>query len=78
MEYFDPFIYNFKLFLIVMARIEGLFLIAPFYSSAAIPARFKGLFAFLVTLASFPMISTLNIVIPEAFPALLIILVLEL
>ncbi len=54
-------IVKFQLFLIILARMLAMFMVAPFFSSRIIPMRVKGIFAFFIAVILFPMISTLGI-----------------
>lgn len=53
----EPFLLHFQSFLFVLARLFGLFLVAPFFSSDSIQFSFKMIFAFLVALIVYPVVA---------------------
>ena len=53
MEYF---VYQFQSFLLVLIRINSMFILAPFFSSDIIPFRAKVILSFFITLVIFPMV----------------------
>lgn len=54
MEYF---VYHFQVFLLIMTRMGGMMVTAPFYSSGVIPLRILGMLVFLITLVVFPAVT---------------------
>jgi len=52
----DAFVDHFQGFLLILARLFGLFLVAPFFSSDSIPFSFKAIFAFLCSLVLYPIV----------------------
>ena len=50
----DSFVYNFQSFMMIFARIMGLFSLAPVYSSEAISFQVRVMLAFLLSLILFP------------------------
>jgi len=61
MEYF---VYHFQVFLLIMMRMNSMFIIAPFFSSGVIPFKIKALLSFLITLIIFPVIAKQGYTIP--------------
>lgn len=57
MEYF---VYQFQAFFLVLVRMTAMMVIAPFFSSGAIPLLMRGALAFFVSLVIFPVISVSN------------------
>lgn len=55
---------GFQLFLIVFARLIGLFVTAPFFSGAAVPFRMRIGFAFLVSLLAVPLVAHAGLSVP--------------
>lgn len=51
------FVYHFQVFLLVLFRMNAMFMTAPFYSSGIIPFRLKAILSFLVTLIIFPVVA---------------------
>jgi len=51
------FVYNFQVFLLILLRMNSMFVIAPFFSSGIIPFRLKAILSFLITLVIFPVIA---------------------
>lgn len=54
------FIRNFQLFLLVMVRMFGMFVVAPFFASLIIPARARAILAFFTTIVVFPVVAHLQ------------------
>ncbi|WP_411823439.1 flagellar biosynthetic protein FliR [Leptospira sp. 'Mane'] len=54
----EPFLLHFQSFLFVLARLFGLFLVAPFFSSDSIQFSFKMIFSFLVALIVYPVVAS--------------------
>jgi flagellar biosynthetic protein FliR len=50
----ESFVYNFQSFMMIFARIMGLFSLAPVYSSEAISFQIRVMLAFLLSLILFP------------------------
>lgn len=50
----EPFVYNFQTFLLILARIIGLFSVAPFFSSESISFSMRMIISFLTALILFP------------------------
>jgi len=53
---YDLFVRYFQVFLIIMLRMIGLFLTAPFFSGQAMPLRFKLALAFFTSLIAVPLV----------------------
>ena len=51
----DFFVNNFQVFFLILARVFGMFVVAPFFSSDAVPARIRIITAVYVTACAFPM-----------------------
>ncbi len=58
MDFFGYSIGEVERMVLVLSRITGLFLSAPFFSRAAGPARIKAVFAIVLTLVIFPVVPT--------------------
>lgn len=56
---------QFKTFLLVLFRMAGLFLVAPFFGSVVIPDRVKVLFAFFLALVLFPLPGVAPVALPD-------------
>jgi len=54
------FVRNFQLFLLVLVRLLGMMVVAPFFSSLAIPFRMKALLAFFTSIILYPMVAGLG------------------
>ncbi len=52
------FVYHFQVFLLIMIRLNAMFVIAPFFSSDVIPFRMKVLLCFFTTLVIFPVVAS--------------------
>jgi flagellar biosynthetic protein FliR len=62
----DYFVQNFQAFLLVMMRLFGMFVVAPFFSSGTIPFRIRAATAAYVTVAVFPLVANTIGPIPES------------
>jgi flagellar biosynthetic protein FliR len=51
----DYFVLNFQIFLLVLVRVFGMFVVAPFYASDAIPVRIRVISAVYITACVFPL-----------------------
>ncbi|MCL2026645.1 MAG: flagellar type III secretion system protein FliR [Leptospirales bacterium] len=51
------FVYNFQVFLLILIRMNSMFVIAPFFSSEIIPFRLKAILSFFVALIIFPVVT---------------------
>ena len=60
----DFFVLNFQVFLLVLVRVFGMFVVAPFFSSDVIPLRLRIIGAVYITACVFPM--TANFVGPPS------------
>ena len=58
------FVYQFQVFMLVLLRINAMFIIAPFFSSDVIPFRIRAAVSFLVTLVVVPAIVAKGYYIP--------------
>ena len=56
MELIQFFQQNFAAYLLVFARISGIFITAPIFNNSALPARFKVIFSFFVALLVMPLL----------------------
>jgi len=74
----DYFVYNFQTFLMMMARILGLFSVAPVFSGDGISFAYRIFFAFLVTLILFPISSTYMMPVPNSMGEYYLIVLSEL
>lgn len=61
----DYFLYHFELFLLIFARMFGLFNVSPFFSSPLINTTLKSMLSFLITIVIFPVISKIPLMIPD-------------
>jgi len=61
----DFFVENFQIFLLVFARMFGMFAVAPFFSSGVIPMRIRAIFSVYVAVAIFPMVANYIGKVPE-------------
>lgn len=52
------FVYNFQAFLLILLRMNSMFVVAPFFSSGIIPFRLKAILSFLITLVIFPVVAS--------------------
>ncbi|HMB00923.1 MAG TPA: flagellar biosynthetic protein FliR [Spirochaetota bacterium] len=62
------FVYSFQIFLLVWARMAGVVFLAPVFSSSMIPARFKAILSFLITIVIFPWVANLGYELPVYLP----------
>ncbi len=62
MEYF---VLHFQLFLLIMARMSSMMMIAPFYSSGVMPLKMRAVIAFFATILIFPGIAQRGFVMPD-------------
>jgi len=70
----DFFVENFQVFLLIFVRMFGMFVVAPFFSSGAIPLRIRAVFSVYVTACVFPMVVNTIGTIPESmYPYILLI-----
>ncbi|MCL2025967.1 MAG: flagellar type III secretion system protein FliR [Leptospirales bacterium] len=51
------FVYNFQVFLLILVRMNSMFMVAPFFSSEIIPFRLKALLSFFIALIIFPVVT---------------------
>ena len=51
------FVYHFQVFLLILVRMNSMFMIAPFFSSEIIPFRLKAILSFLTALIIFPVVT---------------------
>jgi flagellar biosynthetic protein FliR len=61
----DFFVENFQIFLLILMRMFGMFVVAPFFSSGVIPFRIRAVMAVYVTACIFPVIAGSMGGIPE-------------
>ncbi len=66
MEIFIQFLTNWKLFLLILVRLFAMFTVAPFFSSIIVPFRIKAVLAIIISYVMFPMVSRIEISIPDA------------
>lgn len=69
---------GFLVFFLVLVRMTGLFIIAPVFAHASVPAQFKAWFAFAVTLVVYPMVSQTSISAPGEVTEFALVIVREL
>lgn len=62
MEYF---VENFQIFLLILVRMIGMFVAAPFFSSGVIPIRIRAVFAVYIAACIFPMVVNHIAEVPE-------------
>ena len=62
MEYF---VENFQIFLLILVRMLGMFVSAPFFSSGVIPIRIRAVFAVYIAACIFPMVVNHIAEVPE-------------
>ena len=58
-------LFKFKILLIILARMLGMITVAPVLSSTFIPMRYKGIFALLLAILCYPMLSQIDFNIPQ-------------
>ena len=63
---FDALLVDGQVFLLIFARIIAMMLIMPLLSSAALPPMARAALAFFTAFAVFPIVRTLNFVIPDS------------
>jgi len=51
------FVYHFQVFLLILVRMNSMFMIAPFFSSEIIPFRLKAILSFFTALIIFPVVT---------------------
>ncbi len=73
----DFFVENFQIFLLILVRMFGMFVVAPFFSSGVIPFRIRAVFSFYVTACVFPMVVGTIGGIPESMYAYILLIVSE-
>jgi flagellar biosynthetic protein FliR len=61
----DFFVLNFQVFLLVLVRVFGMFVVAPFFSSDVIPVRMRVIAAVYITACVFPMTANYVGPVPE-------------
>ena len=61
----DFFVQNFQVFLLILVRMFGMFIAAPFFSSGVIPFRVRAVIALYITACVFPMVAPWIGEIPE-------------
>jgi len=61
----DFFVQYFQIFLLILVRMFGMFLVAPFFSSGVIPLRIRAVFSVYVAACIFPAVSRTIVSIPE-------------
>jgi flagellar biosynthetic protein FliR len=59
------FVQNFQVFLLIMMRMFGMFVVAPFFASGTIPIRIRAVTAVYVTAAIFPLVVNTIGEVPE-------------
>ncbi len=69
---------GFLVFFLVLVRMTGLFIMAPVFAHASVPAQVKAWFAFAVTLVVYPMVSQTPISVPGEVTELALAIVREL
>lgn len=71
------FVNQFQVFLLIMARLAGMFFLAPLYSSQSVRFGQKMILAFFVTMVCFPMVEKFRYPVPEHTLEFIIYLLLE-
>ena len=61
----DFFVQNFQVFLLILVRMFGMFVAAPFFSSGVIPFRIRAVAALYIAACVFPMVAPWIGEIPE-------------
>jgi len=74
---FEQLIQNSQLYLLVVARIAALFLLAPVLSSSSLPAFARGGLVLFTAIVIMPLVRTLNYPIPERGLDFVLLLILE-
>ena len=62
----DFFVNNFQIFLLILVRMFGVFVAAPFFSSGVIPVRIRVVFSVYITVCIFPMVVHSFEAVPES------------
>jgi len=73
----DFFVENFQIFLLILVRMFGMFVVAPFFSSGVIPFRIRAVFSVYVTACVFPMVVGTIGAIPESMYSYILLIVSE-
>jgi flagellar biosynthetic protein FliR len=73
----DFFVTNFQVFLLILVRMFGMFVVAPFFSSGVIPFRIRAVFSVYVTACVFPMVVSTIGSIPESMYSYVLLIVSE-
>ncbi|MDX1959113.1 MAG: flagellar biosynthetic protein FliR [Leptospiraceae bacterium] len=73
----ESFLYNFQTFLMILARIMGLFFVAPVFSSDSISTPYRIFLSFLITLIIFPVTFGYMMKVPESMGAYSLIILSE-
>jgi flagellar biosynthetic protein FliR len=61
----DFFVQNFQIFLLILMRMFGMFVVAPFFSSGVLPARIRAVLAVYVAACIFPVVARSIGEVPE-------------
>jgi flagellar biosynthetic protein FliR len=61
----DFFVNNFQIFLLIFVRMVGVFVVAPFFSSGAVPFRIRMVLAVYITACIFPVVAASFDPLPE-------------
>ncbi len=61
----DYFLFHFEMFLLIFARMFGLFIVSPIFSSPLIGNSLKSMLAFLITIVIFPVVMKIPLSIPD-------------
>ncbi len=73
----DFFVNNFQIFLLILVRMFGMFVVAPFFSSGVIPFRIRAVFAFYVAACVFPMVVNTIGTVPENLYSYVLLIISE-
>jgi flagellar biosynthetic protein FliR len=73
----DFFVDNFQIFLLILVRMFGMFVVAPFFSSGVIPFRVRTVFAFYVAACIFPMVVNTIGTVPESLYSYVLLILSE-
>ncbi len=73
----DIFVKNFQIFLLIFARISGLFFMAPFFGSVMIPVRVRIIFSVFIAIILYPVLTKFNPEIPETIGEYGLMLILQ-
>ncbi|MGQ9615733.1 MAG: flagellar biosynthetic protein FliR [Spirochaetota bacterium] len=63
----DFFVENFQVFLLILVRMFGMFVVAPFFSSGVIPLRIRAVMSVYIAACIFPMVVNTIGTVPENF-----------